>query len=193
MFGDPVRNEKGWDVKKLGLISSMKSGVFVAASNIHSEFREKLYPCYGGNGLRGYTQSYTHNGEFVLIGRQGALCGNVKVARGKFHATEHAVVCSPLINYETSWLFYLLETINLNKYATGVAQPGLAVGRLEQIEIIFPTLPLQTQFARIVEKTEAIKAQYQQSLRELESLYGSLSQRAFRGELSYELEKTETS
>ncbi len=184
MFGDPVRNEKGWEVEQLGKVTFMKAGQFVAASDIQSEFSEGLYSCYGGNGLRGYVKTYTHVGDFVLIGRQGALCGNVKIAKGQFHATEHAVVCSPKMQFETYWLYYLLDIVNLNKYASGAAQPSLAVGRLEQIEIIFPPLALQTQFAHIVEKTEAIKTQYQQSLQELENLYGSLSQKAFRGELS---------
>jgi type I restriction enzyme S subunit len=184
MFGDPVRNEKGWEVEQLGKVTFMKAGQFVAASDIQSEFSEGLYSCYGGNGLRGHVKTYTHEGDFVLIGRQGALCGNVKIAKGQFHATEHAVVCSPKMQFETYWLYYLLDIINLNKYASGAAQPGLAVGRLEQIEIIYPPIELQTQFAQIVEKTEALKTQYQQSLQELENLYGSLSQKAFRGELS---------
>ncbi|MBK7439961.1 MAG: restriction endonuclease subunit S [Bacteroidetes bacterium] len=184
MFGEPVRNDKSWKLEKLGLITSMKSGQFVAASDIESDFSSELYPCYGGNGLRGYTKTYTHNGEFVLIGRQGALCGNVKVAKGKFHATEHAVVCAQIMNYETSWLYYLLYIINLNKYATGVAQPGLAVGKLEQIEIIFPPIEIQNQFASIVTKTETLKEQYKNSLQELENLYESLSQKAFNGKLN---------
>ena len=37
-----------------------------------------LYPVYGGNGLRGFTESYNHDGDYILIGRQGALCGNIR-------------------------------------------------------------------------------------------------------------------
>ena len=51
-------------------------------------------------------------------------------------------------------------------------------------KILNPPLELQTQFAQIVEKTETLKIQYQQSLQELENLDGSLSQKAFRGKLS---------
>ncbi|MDZ4727979.1 MAG: restriction endonuclease subunit S, partial [Leptospira sp.] len=177
MFGDPVRNEKGWEVKRLGDVVHLRAGQFVSASEIQSNFTQGLYSCYGGNGRRGYVKTFTHDGEFVLIGRQGALCGNVKVAKGQFHATEHAVVCSPKIFFETSWLYYLLEIINLNKYASGAAQPGLTVGKLEQIDIIFAPLELQNQFAAVVEKVEALKEKYHKSLGELENLYGSLSQR----------------
>lgn len=52
---------------------------------------EEGYPVYGGNGFRGYFSHYSNDGDFVLIGRQGALCGNINYAHGKFWATAHAV------------------------------------------------------------------------------------------------------
>jgi len=58
-----------------------------------------------------------------------------------------------------------------------------ALGSFKKLSINIPPITSQTQFAQIVEKAEALKVQYQQSLQELENLYGSLSQRAFRGEL----------
>jgi type I restriction enzyme, S subunit len=59
-----------------------------------------------------------------------------------------------------------------------------ALGSFKDLVVKVPPLSLQTQFAQIVEKAEALKTQYQQSLQELENLYGSLSQQAFRGELT---------
>lgn len=183
MFGDPVRNEKGWEKVKLGLLTNMKAGKFVKASEILSEFNKNLFPCYGGNGLRGFVKTYTHDGNFVLIGRQGALCGNVKVTKDKFHATEHAIVCSPKMNFKTLWLYYLLDIINLNKYATGAAQPGLNVGTLVELEVINVPINLQNQFAERVQKIEIQKAQAQASLEKSEELFNSLLQRAFSGEM----------
>jgi len=171
MFGDPVSNEKGWEVKLLGEISSLKSGQFVKANDIQSHYSNGLYPCFGGNGLRGFTKIFTHNGEFVLIGRQGALCGNVKIAKEKFHATEHAVVCTPLVNYETLWFYFMLKTLNINKYATGAAQPGLAVGKLEKIEIPFSPLLFQNKFARQIESIEKQKALINQSIGDVQQLF----------------------
>ena len=184
MFGDPVTNPKGWGKVKLGKISHMKAGKFVKASDIKSEKNSKLYSCYGGNGLRGYVESFTHEGEFLLIGRQGALCGNVKRVNGEFHATEHAIVCSPTMKYESLWLYHMLVMINLNKYATGAAQPGLNVGTLVDLEVMFASYNLQNQFAERVQAIEEQKAQAQSSLAQAEDLFNSLLQRAFKGELT---------
>ena len=96
-----------WQIFKLGDICDMKAGDFVSASDIFSQFSVGLYPCFGGNGLRGYTKTYTHEGEFPLIGRQGALCGNVHLVKSKFHATEHAIVVSPLIHIDVDFLALL--------------------------------------------------------------------------------------
>ena len=68
-----------WVEKRLGDMTYMKAGKFVNASNISDNRKNGLYPCYGGNGLRGYTKTYTHEGQYSLIGRQGALCGNIQI------------------------------------------------------------------------------------------------------------------
>ena len=80
-----------WAVRRVKTLCSMRSGESITAESIETTGE---YPVYGGNGLRGYASSYTHDGAFALIGRQGALCGNVHVARGKFWASEHAVVAT---------------------------------------------------------------------------------------------------
>jgi type I restriction enzyme S subunit len=134
-----------WAETKLGEICSMQAGKFVSASEIKEKLDPSLFPCYGGNGLRGYTKSFTHSGKFSLIGRQGALCGNITLADGQFHATEHAVVTTPKKNTDTLWLYYELELLNLNQYATGQAQPGLSVGNLVRLKLNIPKNPKEQQ------------------------------------------------
>ena len=89
---DERKVPEGWVVKKLKDLSTMKSGNSITSKKINDY--DKI-PCYGGNGLRGYTYDYTHEGEYALIGRQGALCGNVQFVSGVFFASEHAIVVTP--------------------------------------------------------------------------------------------------
>lgn len=132
------QNAPEWQKATLEKVCDMQAGKFVSASNIFKKKADDMYPCYGGNGLRGYTYSFTHSGIYSLIGRQGALCGNVTHVGGKFHATEHAVVTTCKKNIDSQWLFYLLIQLNLNQYATGQAQPGLSVEVLKKVAVCLP-------------------------------------------------------
>lgn len=127
-----------WETKKLEEICKMQAGKFISASEINDKKDTGLFPCYGGNGLRGYVNLFNRVGMYSLIGRQGALCGNVNLANGKFYATEHAVVAASFENIDTIWMFYLLNFLNLNQYSTGMAQPGLSIQNLEKIETKIP-------------------------------------------------------
>lgn len=124
-----------WNVKSLKEICNMKSGVGITNDSI-DEF--SLYPCYGGNGHRGYTTKFTHDGKYALIGRQGALCGNVSEVSGKFFASEHAIVVTPLPQTDISWLTFVLAKMNLNQYSESSAQPGLSVEKLLKLRLPGP-------------------------------------------------------
>lgn len=128
----------GWALSPLGNACDMQAGKFVAAAEISAQSGVDLFPCYGGNGLRGYTKTHTHSGRYSLIGRQGSLCGNVTLVDGSFHATEHAVVATPKAGIHTEWLFHELDLLNLNRFATGQALPGLSVDVLKRVECAIP-------------------------------------------------------
>ena len=98
------------------------------------------YPVFGGNGVRGYTEAFTHQGDFCLVGRQGARCGNVNYASGRFWASEHAVVASPRATLDVQWLGEMLRTMNLGQYSVSAAQPGLSVEVLSSLSTILPPL-----------------------------------------------------
>lgn len=143
----------GWVYTTLADIFNLQAGKFVSASEINDVDNGNNYPCFGGNGLRGYVDNFNRDGEFPLIGRQGALCGNVNYATGKFYATEHAVVVDTFAGTNPQWAFWFLKAINLNQYATATAQPGLAVKTIN--EAVIPLPPLMEQ-ERIVAKIEEL-------------------------------------
>ena len=124
-----------WEISKLKHVAQLRSGDSITSSQINET---DAYPVFGGNGLRGYTSDYTHEGEYVLIGRQGALCGNVNYASEKFWASEHAVVASPIRKQDVFWFGELLRAMNLNQYSQSAAQPGLSVERIENLDIPVP-------------------------------------------------------
>ncbi|MDR2009031.1 MAG: restriction endonuclease subunit S [Bacteroidales bacterium] len=121
-----------WKIRRIKDLGEYKSGTFIDAIDIDIDSE---YPVMGGNGLRGYTNKYNRNGSYVLIGRQGALCGNINYANGKFWATEHAVVVHSKKNIDIKWLGELLNIMNLNQYSFTTAQPGLSVEKIKALEL----------------------------------------------------------
>ncbi|MBB1072304.1 restriction endonuclease subunit S [Lactobacillus reuteri] len=158
MFGDPIINNKNIKKKKLGDICLLKAGDFTPSKKI-SPVKTSInkYPCFGGNGIRGYVDNYTHQGNYSLIGRQGALCGNVKFATGKFRNTEHAILVSPNIEINSRWLFELLNLEKLNRFRSGAAQPGLAVKTLNEIIVPVADLNSQNEYANFVQQVDKSK------------------------------------
>ena len=160
-----------WNTVGLKFLCRMQSG-----KNITSEMiaDEGAYPVYGGNGLRGYYSEYNTEGEYLLVGRQGALCGNVHHVAGQFWATEHAVVTTPTMLADIDFLYYLLIGMNLNQYANNTAaQPGLAVGQILNVRTCFVPLAEQQEIASYLNKKcaeiEKIIAGKTHLLEELES------------------------
>lgn len=142
-----------WLICALGELAKLKSGESITNSSID---QASAFPCYGGNGLRGYTSRYTHDGIYALIGRQGALCGNVQLVSGKFYASEHAIVVTPQDKVDIRWLFYILKYMNLNRYSESSAQPGLSVGKLSSLSIPTPsTKDEQTAVAEVISDMDA--------------------------------------
>lgn len=179
MFGDPLLPSDSILIKRLGDICNMRAGKFVKADDISPLQKEGLYPCYGGNGRRGYIDRFTHEGSYPLIGRQGALCGNVQYTTGKFYATEHAIVVQPNIPLNTFWLYQALILLNLNRLAIGAAQPGLTVERIAEVRIAVPLLDTQTRFSTFVEQSDKSKFALQQNIEKLEQCRNALLQKSF--------------
>lgn len=131
-----------WNVPRLkSLCISMKSGDNLTALDIKED---GAYKVYGGNGIRGYYHLCNVSKECILIGRQGALCGNVHYVNEPIWATDHAVVTFSAKNTDIKYLFHLTTAMNLNQYASQTAaQPGLAVGAIGRIYTCLPPLDEQ--------------------------------------------------
>ena len=137
---------KEWEVKRLGEICShFKSGAAITSKQISEQGN---YPVYGGNGLRGYSNMYTHEGAYILIGRQGALCGNINYIEGRNYISEHAIAVQAI--GDIHWLKYKLNYWNLNKFSESSAQPGLSVEKLVRHKLTIPPIGEQKKIAEIL-------------------------------------------
>ncbi|MEN6519296.1 MAG: restriction endonuclease subunit S [Methanospirillum sp.] len=141
-----------WQIRQLKYISSMKSGEGITSDMLDEDGET---PVYGGNGLRGYTFGSTHDGDYILVGRQGALCGNVHCVHGRFWASEHAIVVSTNAGICVPWLAFTLRAMDLNQYSFTAAQPGLAVDFIKTIRVAVPSEADQHTIAAFLDRETA--------------------------------------
>ncbi|HCY39925.1 MAG TPA: hypothetical protein DHV48_00960 [Prolixibacteraceae bacterium] len=205
MFGDPVRNEKGWKI-----IPFTKSGQFNSGgtpSKAESKFWEGTFPWLSPKDMKVSTikDSQDHISDLVFKEtNQKRIAPNhlLIVVRGMILAHSFPLAINTVeiaINQDMKAIkpikdlniFYFQHCLHALKRqildlitSAGHGTKRFDSSAMQMLNIPIPPLSLQTQFAQIVEKTGALKVQYQNSLLELENLYGSLSQRAFRGELT---------
>lgn len=207
LFGDPVRNEKGWEIGNFidytdritkgesprwqGFEYLEKGVRFITSENVnfmkvdlakakfvHSDFHNKL--------LR--SQLFDKDLLVNLVGASVGRCAIVPKDALPANINQAVAAISlkkENINFQfTLWLF---SNNSFQRSLLGnvveAARANLSLANLRELKIPLPPLELQNQFAAVVEKVEALKEKYQKSLGELEKLYGALSQRAFRGEL----------
>lgn len=137
-----------WKEYELNQICSrLSSGKGLPAKKISDNGK---YPVYGGNGLRGYTETANFEGDCAIIGRQGAYCGNVRYFSGTAYMTEHAVVTCANEDNNTRYLSYLLSTMNLGRLSGQSAQPGLSVKTLGKQIVKVPPLATQNKVVSIL-------------------------------------------
>lgn len=134
---------------------------------------------YGGNGLRGYTSSYNHEGSYVLIGRQGALCGNVRSVYGKTYITEHAIAVAGNEKSNTSFLHYLFLKMNLGQYSDQSAQPGLAVNKLLKLKVALPIISEQTKIAKLLSLLDERISTQSKIIEDLKKLKSAIVEKVF--------------
>lgn len=173
-----------WRVVKLSYFLKLLSGDGITSNQIEPEGN---YPVMGGNGFRGYTSTYNCDGEYALIGRQGALCGNINVAKGKFFASEHAVVVYPYINLDLTFLSEFLRFMNLGQYSVSAAQPGISVERINGLKIAFPPQEEQVRIGEFIQENvqrfEALSAKSQTMIEALKERKTALISAAVTGKI----------
>ena len=172
--------KEGWEEKKLIKEFSLKSGENLSAKN------QVIgpYPVYGGNGITGYHNQYNLSGDQILIGRVGALCGNIHYIKERIWVTDNAFVVN---NISSSWnmlfLSYELEYINLNQYASQTAQPVISNKSMKDVSIFQPPLSEQQSIVATLDslksKVDRLQANYEKISQECDALKQAILRQVF--------------
>lgn len=172
--------KQGWEIKKLGELFNLKAGKSISSDNIKSDGGEDMYPCFGGNGIRGYVDTYIADGEYPIIGRVGALCGNIQLTQGKFYATEHAIVAYIKNNIIIAqWATLALKSLNLRQFAKGVAQPVISATQLAELCILVPPLNVQERIVAELDCLSGVIEKKREQLKQLDALAQSIFYQMF--------------
>lgn len=204
MFGDPVRNEKGWELLNISKLikttinespvkfpKKVYDYIDIASINNKSKIIEGVNNVLGSEAPSRARQLVELND--ILVSTVRPNLNAVTLIRNQFNnpiaSTGFCILRSTdSINHE--YLFMLTKSnyfINeLLKKIKGANYPAVSDKDIKNVIIPLPPIKLQNQFATLVEKVEALKSEYQASLKELENMYGVLSQKAFKGELRVE-------
>lgn len=198
MFGDPVENEKGWEVKKLGEVciditdgdhmpppKASKGIPFITISNINKETRELNF-----ENTFFVSEEYYNNLKDNRKARLGDLLYTVTGSYGipvtvetniPFCFQRHIALIRPKQNVlSTKYLCFWVLCENVksmaDRAATGIAQKTVGLNTIRNFKVILPPLPLQQQFAARIEAIEQQKQQVKDAIKDLETLLASRMQ-----------------
>jgi len=203
MFGDPVRNEKRWKKIPLSKFGRIITGNTPPRNNENNYVPKYIEWIKTDNIIADKTcitpateylsEFGLQKARFVTKGALLVACiagsmesiGRAALTDRKVSFNQQINAIQPFEDTSSLFLYWLFKNtkVYIQSHATKGMKKILTKGEFEKITMIKPPLPLQEKFASIAEKVEIIKAKYTESLTELENLYGSLSQKAFRGEL----------
>lgn len=196
MFGDPITNEKGWEVKKLGEVCKTTSGgtpskgqsnyydggtiPWLRSGEVNKMYIYDTELFITEEGLENSSAKWFPE-DTVVIAMYGATVGQVGILRKRM--TTNQAICGILPN-ETFIPIYLFHFLQSNKeeyikMASGGAQPNISQNIIRDTTIITPPLPLQHQFASKIEAIERQKELIKQSISETETLFNARMQHYF--------------
>ncbi|PSB32848.1 restriction endonuclease subunit S [Chlorogloea sp. CCALA 695] len=156
-----------WELMPLKRLFSVSSGDFLTPQNQANNG----YSVYGGNGLRGFANTFNNSGRMLLIGRVGAKCGNIHLVNGNYWVSEHALRVIPKKIFCLDYFKYLLEAIDFNRFAIRTAQPLINSDIVLTQKVAVPSTEEQKRVAKFLDrKTSEIDQAIAQKQRLIELL-----------------------
>lgn len=204
MFGDPVRNEKGWEKGLFRSIAKIDR-VHISPQEItHRDYYIGLEDITKNSGEINKTSTTNadelKSSKFKFTNKH-VLYAKLRPNLNKVALPNEDGICStdifPILPVENiSQKYFVCYLMRSNYFvqemtakSAGANLPRASAGAIESLEVYKPPISIQDKFAKLVEKAETLKVEYKKSLIELENLFGVLSQKAFKGEIVESEEK----
>lgn len=148
---------EGWKQIPLKWCIRMSSGEGKPSNEILSEKTGKYqYPVMGGNGLMGFTNEYNSTENQIVIGRVGALCGNIHLLNEKSWVTDNALRVLKVTGFDNGYLSYQLRTMNLNRLSNANAQPLITGSVVKSQVVACPSISEQSIIVSHIEKVSEL-------------------------------------
>lgn len=173
-----------WEVKKVKHFSSIRSGDSIVNTKLKEE---GLYEVFGGNGFMGFYDKYNVNEEKIIIGRVGALCGNVKLINEAKWISDNALILTLKKGESYSYFSVLLSVADLNKLNSSNAQPLITGTKVMNFFLPIPPKSEQRKiedFINVVSLKSSIALQYkEQEIEKLKEYKATLINAAVSGKI----------
>lgn len=182
MFGDPVTNPKGWEVKPLGSLVVNKDGKRVPIKSADRADMLGDYPYYGASGVIDHVNDYIFEGRNLLVGEDGAnlIARSTPIAfiaDGKYWVNNHAHVLGQKGGLSLDYLAFSINLRSVEQFVSGSAQPKLNQENLNKIPIQVPPMVLLDKFSVFLRGYQAYMGKI--NITNPEALFGSLSKKVF--------------
>lgn len=143
-----------WKVGSLRWYLRVSSGEYLSNQHFDLEPSESaIYPVIGGNGVMGYT-SHKNQATPLVVGRVGALCGNVHLINGECWVTDNALLIGLSSKIAVNFAAHYLKSLNLNKLANQNTQPLITGTMIKDQNIAIPPLHEQSEIVEFVTQEE---------------------------------------
>ena len=169
MFGDPITNEKGWEVKKWKDMLTIVNG----KNQKTVENPDGAYPIYGSGGIMGYADKYLCPKNTIIIGRKGNINKPIFVKEPFWNVDTAFGLIADNIHIAPSYLFFYCRIFNFEQLNKAVTIPSLTKSDLLELNTPCPPLVLQQEFAERIDRIEQQRKLISQSIKETEELFNS--------------------
>ena len=173
MFGDPISNEKSWQKEVFNKICKLSAGGDKPNDTTKFPTESNIYPIFSNSieneGLYGYTSIPKIKEPSITIAGRGVMVGTPFIRKKPFFPIIRLIVATPIQKFNITFLYFLIRALKLE--GNGGAIPQLTVPMISNLNLIFPPLSLQNEFAEKIEKIEQQKEAINKSIEETQKLF----------------------